>query len=159
VVEEDLINIVAALVDFDETKERNGKARRIVAVRKRPGQTAPEGAVVFDGMEHYAYEPSRLLCDDEGNVIENRNARLKFKTAEAKRAQADAGKALDRAQREQNEAGHFAVWSVDELARGRDPREVTWDTCIRESGLWKDADPEHDEDGHDEDELGGDATP
>lgn len=141
VVEEDLVKLVQAAVDFDAEAAKLGFAQRIVAARKRPGATAPEGAVVFAGMELYSYEPHRLLADDTGNVIENQHARVKFKAAEAKRAQDDAQRATDRATREQNEAGHFAVWAADELAKGRPLTEVTWDTCIRETGLWKDSDP------------------
>lgn len=142
VVEEDLVDLVESVLDFDARQAKRGLAQRIVAARKRPGATAPEGAVVFPGMELYAYEPHRLLADDTGNVIENQHARMRFKAAEAKRAQEDAKRATDRAAREQNEAGHFAVWAADELAKGRPVAEVTWDTCVRETGLWKDAEPE-----------------
>ena len=141
-VESSVVELVAASIDYDVEKAKRGLAQRIVARRKRPGQTANDGSVVFPGMEHYGYEPDRLLSDDRGNVIENAKAPIRFKTAEAKRAQGDAQTATARAVREQNEAGHFAVWAAEELAKGRDPQEVTWDTCVRETGLWKDADPE-----------------
>lgn len=142
VVEESLVDLIVAAVDFDVDKAKRGLAQRILARRKRPGQTAPEGAVVFNGMEHYAYEPHRLLSDDKGNVIENAEAVIQFKTAEARRAQADAQAAAARASREQNEAGHFAVWTAEQYAKGRDKSEITWDTCVRETGLWKDVDAE-----------------
>ena len=138
VVESSLVDILAEHVDFDADRARHGLAQRIIARRKRPGQTAPEGAVVFPGMEHYAYEPHRLLADDKGNVIENERARIEFKAAEAKRAQEDVRRAAERAAREQNEAGHFAVWTAEQYAAGRDPTDITWDTCVRETGLWKD---------------------
>lgn len=35
-------------------------------------------------------------------------------------------------------AGHFAVWVAEQYAAGRHPREINWDTCVRETGLWKD---------------------
>ncbi len=144
-VEDDMVELVAAQIDFDEAQERRGKARRIIANRKRPGTTAPDGSVVFPGMEPYSYEPRRLLADDEGNVVENRNARVKFKVAETRRAEHDARKAMERLAREQDESGYFAVWAADQLDNDRDPHEVTWDTCVRETGLWKDADVELDE--------------
>jgi hypothetical protein len=147
VIEESLVATLAAVIEFDLAKAKLGLAQRIIARRKRPGQTSPDGAVVFDGMEHYAYEPNRLLSDDQGNVVENRDARLKFKIAEAKRAQTDAGKALDRATREQNEAGHFAQWTAEQFEHDRDPDEIIWDSCVRETGLWKDADIDPDADG------------
>ncbi len=151
-VEGDMVEIVAGQIDFNEDEERLGKARRIIASRKRPGTTAPEGAVVLPGMDPHAYEPRRLLADDDGNVIEQRNARLKFKIAEARRAQDDLQKAMTRAAREQNESSYFALWASDQLEAGRDPREVTWDTCVHETGLWKDAEIE-DDDRDDEEEA------
>jgi len=156
VIESSLVEMLAECVDFDANKARLGLAQRIVARRKRPGQTAPAGSVVFPGMEHYAYEPSRLLADDKGNVIENERARIEFKVAEAKRAQADVQRAAERAAREQGEAGHFAVWTAAQYAAGRDPGEITWDACVRETGLWKDDEPaEAFDDAHDLDDDEG----
>lgn len=152
VVPESLERLVADLVRFDVEEARLGLARRIIARRKRPGQTAPEGSIVLPGMESYAYEPRRLLVDDEGNLIENQSARVKFKVAEARRAQEGARKALERATREQNEAGHFATWSAEQHEQGRDPREVTWDNCVRETGLWKDTEAEVNAEDDDEDQ-------
>ncbi|HZM83743.1 MAG TPA: hypothetical protein VFC19_49120 [Candidatus Limnocylindrales bacterium] len=151
VVEESLVTLLAQAIDFDEAKERRGHAQRIVARRKRPGQTAPEGAIVFPGLELYAYEPDRLLADEHGNLIENRRARIKFKAAEAKRSQQDAQKAAARAARDQLEVGHLATWADDQYAAGRNPAEITWDTCVRETGLWKDADVEPGPDAEEED--------
>lgn len=153
-VESSIIALLAQHVQFDVDKAKLGLARRILARRKRPGQTAPAGEVVFPGMEHYAYEPHRVLADNDGNVIENAAAPIRYKTAEAKRAQEDAKKAFDRQSREQNEANHFAEWAADELAKGRHPREVTWDNCVRETGLWKDVQPEVEPEANDdEDDL------
>jgi hypothetical protein len=139
---EDLVRLVAASIDFDAEEAKLGKARRIIARRMRAGQTAAEGQVVFPGMEHYGYEPHRLLADDDGNLIQNERARMKYKAAEARRAQDDAKRAVDRATREQREHAHFSAWADEQYEAGRDPKEITWDTCVRETGLWKDADPE-----------------
>lgn len=145
IIEGNLVRLVAEHIDYDVDRAKLGLAQRIVARRKRPGQTASDGQVCFPGMELYGYEPQRLLADDAGNVIENKHARVKFKAAEAKRAQQDVVQAADRAAREQNELGHFSVWAADELAAGRPQSEVTWDTCVRETGLWKDVPPTADE--------------
>lgn len=149
-IESSLVELVKATVDFDPDEAKHGLAQRIVARRKRPGSTAPEGSVVFSGMEHYAYEPHRLLGDTEGNVVENRNAPVKFKAAAADRAQVAAERAMARLSREQRESSHFAVWAADQLAAGRPPADVTWDTCVHETGLWKDAEVEQDDDGEHE---------
>lgn len=141
IVEKSLVEIVAHAADFDEDDARLGQARRIVARRKRPGQTAPAGVVAFPGLEGYAYEPFRLIADDAGNVVENRNAKPQHKQAEARRADDAAQKAHDRWELEQAESDHFTAWEKEQRALGRDPRELTWDACVRETGLWKDDSP------------------
>lgn len=147
-VHERMVDLVAEHVDFDVTKAKRGLARRIIARRMRPGQTAPEGAVVFPSMEHYAWEPDRLIADDKGNVIRNAEAKVDYKISESERAQADLEKAVQRQSREKREADHFSRWAVQQLASGRPPAEVTWEACVRETGLWKDQTPD------DEDEQG-----
>lgn len=148
-VYDSVVALVASNIEFDIEEARRGKARRIIARRMRSGQTAPEGAVVFPGMEHYAYEPDRLIADDRGNVVRNAEARVDYKISESVRAQDDLEKAMRRQSRDKREADHFSRWAVQELAKGRPPHEVTWDVCVRETGLWKDADAEPDPDaGH-----------
>jgi len=141
-VDADILGLLVERLPFDVAEAKLGRARRVLANRKRTGQTAPDGVVVFDGMEHYAYEPHRVLADNEGNLIENKHATQRFKKAEAERAELDSLSAAARAERERNEAQHFAAWAAVELAKGRNPREVVWDTCVRETGLWKDSDAE-----------------
>ncbi|HET8683102.1 MAG TPA: hypothetical protein VFM54_14715 [Micromonosporaceae bacterium] len=134
-----MVELVAEQVDFDVAEARRGLARRIIARRMRPGQTAAAGSVVLAGLEHYAYEPHRLIADDEGNVVENRHARAKHKQAEAQRAARARQRAEDRESRERAEADHLTAWTQELAAAGRDPAEAVWDTCVRETGLWKDA--------------------
>jgi hypothetical protein len=140
-VETSIVELLADHLPFDAAKAKLGRAQRVLANRKRTGQTAPDGVVVFPGMEHYAYEPHRVIADAEGNLIENERATERFKDAEASRAKVDSLRAAARAERERNEAQHFAAWAVKEMANGRHPREIVWDTCVRETGLWKDASP------------------
>ena len=137
IVEKSLVDMVAHAVDFDAEKERLGLAQRIVSRRKRPGQTVPAGVMVFPGLEEYAYEPDRLIADDAGNVVPNRDAKPEHKQAEARRADEAAQRAHDRWELEQLESDHFTTWEKAQRAAGRDPRELTWDACVRETGLWK----------------------
>lgn len=146
VVEGSLVALVAERIDFDAAKERHGKAQRVVANRKRPGRTASAGAVVLPGMEPYRYEPLRLLADGAGNLVENRHATPEVKDAAASRSVRAAGKAMDRADRDGREADEFRWWATRQYEAGRDPAEVTWDTCVREAGMWKDADVDPDAD-------------
>jgi hypothetical protein len=140
--EDALVDLIAETIRFDADGARRGLAKRIVARRKRPGQTPPDGQLVLPGLDPFAYEPERLVADDAGRVVENRNARPSFKAAEARRAQLDAEKAQARARREQEEYAIYAEWAMDQLAKGRPGAEITWETCVHEMGLWKDATPE-----------------
>lgn len=140
--ESDLEAAVATFVDFDAEEARRGLAKRIVARRKRPGQTAPEGQLVLPGFDPYSYEPYRLVADEAGHVVENSKAGTAFKAAEARRAQRDADKAHARAGRQQEEYAIFSDWAVAQLSQGRALADITWDNCIRELHMWKESDPE-----------------
>lgn len=133
--EKALVEIVAHVVDFDPEKERLGLAQRIVSSRKKPGQTVPKGKVCLPGMEAYAYEPDRLIADGEGNVIENWRATEKHKKAEAARSRMALERAEERADQDRTEAELIAEWTSVEQEKGRDPHELVWGTCVRESGL------------------------
>lgn len=133
--EKSLVEIVARAVDFDEDKERLGVAQRIVSARKKPGMTVPSGKVCLPGLEAYAYEPDRLIADGSGNVIENWRATEKHKKAEAARSRMALERAGDRAAQDEAEAELIAQWSAVEAGKGRDPHELIWGTCVRESGL------------------------
>lgn len=136
-----LVELVASSIDFDEDKARLGLAQRIVARRKRPGQTKPDGQLIIPGLEPFAYEPQRLITDDKGRLVENARARPSFKAAAARHAQKAAADAQETARREQEQYALYAEWAMAELAKGRSGDEITWDTCVRELHLWKDEDP------------------
>lgn len=135
VVVESLVTWVAALADFDVEEQKLNHARRIVARRKRPGSTVPDGVVALPGMEKFAYEPHRLIADDEGHVIENRHAKARHKLAEARRAREAAKSADERAEQATREASHLKDWTDAQQQEGRNPGDLVWDTCIRETGL------------------------
>lgn len=133
--EKALVDIVAHVIDFDPEKERLGLAQRIVSSRKRPGQTVPAGKVCLPGLETYAYEPDRLISDGAGSVIENWRATVDHKKAEAARSRMAYERASERAEQDRAEADLIAEWSNAEREKGRDPHELIWGTCVRESGL------------------------
>lgn len=135
VVEESLVKLVAQFVDFDVDEQKLNLARRIVARRKRPGQTEADGVVALPGMEKFAYEPHRLIADDAGNVIENQHAKAVHKLAEARRARDAARSAGERAEQTAREATHLDEWTEKQKQQGRDLDALVWDTCVRETGL------------------------
>jgi hypothetical protein len=133
--EKSLVDIVAHAIDFDPDKERLGLAQRVVSSRKRPGQTSAAGKVCLPGLEPYGYEPDRLIADGNGNVIENWRATEKHKRAEAARSRMAWERASERAAQDRVEAELIAEWATAEQEKGRDPHELIWGTCVRESGL------------------------
>lgn len=138
--EKSLVDIIAHAIDCDEEKERHGLAQRIVGARKKPGMTAPAGKVCIPGLEQYEYEPDRLIADGKGNVIENSRATVEHKKAEALRSDLAAERAKERAAQDAAEADLLAEWATGEREKGRDPHELVWGTCVRESGLLDDED-------------------
>lgn len=135
IVESSLVEIVAHAIDFDADKERRGLAQRIVSARKRPGLTAPAGKVTLPGLGLREYEPNRLVADDSGGVIENSRATVKHKQAEARRSALNADRAVERAEQDRAEAELIDAWAKEQQRAGRDERELTFGTCLFESGL------------------------
>lgn len=135
VVEESLVKLVAELADFDVDEQKLNHARRIVARRKRPGQTPGDGVVAIPGLEKFAYEPHRLIADDAGNVIENQHAKAVHKLSEARRAREAAKSAGERAEQAAKEAALLDEWTETQKQEGREPEALVWDTCVRETGL------------------------
>lgn len=135
VVEDSLVKLVAQLVDFDVDEQKLNLARRIVARRKRPGQTPGDGVLAIPGLEKFAYEPHRLIADDAGNVIENQHAKTVHKAAEARRAREAAKSADERAELAAREAAYLDEWTEAQKREGRDPAALVWGACVREAGL------------------------
>jgi hypothetical protein len=135
IVESSLVDIVAHAIDFDPEKERRGLAQRIVSARKKPGQTAPAGKVALPGLGPREYEPDRLVADEHGGVIENSRATVQHKKAEARRSSLNADRAVDRAEQDRAEAQLLEAWATEQQAAGRAPAELTFGTCLAESGL------------------------
>lgn len=142
--EKSLIDEIAELVDFDEAEERHKKAVRIVRGRRKPGSTDADGQISLPGFDAYAYEPERLIADNDGHVIEQAKAPVKYKQAQAERTRDTARRWGESADRAQKESADFASWVIEGFQAGRKAAELTFDNFVREAGLWSegDADPE-----------------
>lgn len=119
-----------------EESYRDRAVRAELNRRKRSGQTPPEGTVCLPGMEAFAYEPARLIADDDKNVIELRKAPPTFTDAEARREMRKAKQALQRAGDKQELSSRYAQWAMKQFQRRRPATEVTYDAWVRESGAW-----------------------
>lgn len=121
-------------------------AARVVRHRQRHGATAPDGRLVFPGLDPYRYEPNRLISDGEGRIVEQFRARLEFKRAEAWCAREAARQQQLWADRKTREYEAFAAWSVAQMLARRPLAEFTFGAFVRESGVWSpgQAEPEPD---------------
>jgi hypothetical protein len=139
-----LIDEVARLIDFDELAERRNKATRAVRRRRQPGSSEPDGQLALPGTEAYAYEPDRLVADNEGHVIEQAKARPHHKAAEAERAREVSRRQLLWSDRKTSESALYSAWAIEQLGRGRPAADITFDVFVRETGIWSDqqAEPE-----------------
>lgn len=151
--EKALIDDVAALLDFDEDQERRNKATRAIKRRRSPGHSTPDGQIAIPGMEPYAYEPNRLVADNEGHVVEQAKCRPHFKRAEAERARDKAIRQAVWANRKTQESESFAGWSLDQAVNGRPASELTFGSFVLGAGFWREAgvDTEPEQDQSDED--------
>ena len=138
--EKRLADLVAECLDFDAESARLAAAKRVIDRRKRPGSTPADGQLAFEGMEPFAYEPQRLVANDAGQAIEHAKARPDYVSAAARRAQTNAERAVRNAGRWQRKASTYADWAMDQLRRRRRGSEITFDTFVREAGVWRDGD-------------------
>lgn len=149
--EKTLVDEVAKLIDFDPDAERRHKATRVIRRHKMPGFGESEGQLTLPGMAPYAYEPSRLIADSEGHVVEQANAWPEFKRAEAERARNAARKQQAWADRKTQENEAFAAWALEESLAGRRQADINFGVFVEETGMWSSGsavtEPGPDEDG------------
>lgn len=149
--EKALIEEIAHLVDFDEDEERRKHALRVVRGRRKPGTTEAVGQLSIEGFDAFAYEPERLIADNDGHVIEQGKAPVRYKQAQAERTRETASRWIRFADRAQKETADFAQWVIEGYQTGRDTASMTFDHFVREAGLWSEeaAEPEPEPDDDD----------
>lgn len=84
------------------------------------------------------YDPYRLVLGPRNRVIVHHLATLEFKEEERNRATLNRERAQDKEARKAREVVIFAKWSSEQLARGRNPLQLTWGNCVVESGILRD---------------------
>lgn len=134
-----LVVYVATRVAFDEAKERRKKALRLIANRRKPGGTSPDGQLSFDGVDPYDYEPGRLILGAEDPVtkktpiIENSRSLYLHKQAEAARKMKKANEAMRQAGRAQAEASGLGVWTTERLQAGDHAEDLPFGRFVRDA--------------------------
>lgn len=138
--EKKLIDILVEFLDFDVDEKRK-KAERIIHGRRKPGSTQPHGQLTIPGFDAYAYEPNRLIADNDGHVIEQFKAPVTYKQAQATRTRVTARRWADSADRAQEEATGFSNWVIAGLESGRKAADLTFSHFIRATDIWSPTDP------------------
>lgn len=126
------------------------QAEKIIQTCEQPGKTEARGQYQLPFAETRAdYEPFKVLPDDDGNVIQQRHATLRFIEIEAQNEVAReerAKRSVDRAQdilTEQRKARRhaqvkreaFAEWHTAQVRKGRKSIELTFEAFLRENGF------------------------
>jgi len=140
VVEEDIRKQLAIMVrgsiDVDAMAEQ--KAVHIIeTLTKQEGEDKDEPASLQLQLfgEKFGYEPTRLIKDSAGNIIEAELAPLSFVLAELRRSSENVQRATVWNTRKARIAEHFQRWVESQLGGGRSIRELTWGNCARETGI------------------------
>lgn len=145
----DLVEQLAAkLPDIDQTELKRKQARDILYALTERGATEPSGQLSFFDNFRVDYEPGRLLPDDEGNVVEQREAKPRFKWLEAQRAAQKAKEERRKIERQidkadladkisdhiAEEAKRYAAWFHRQIESGRPEDTLNFDLYLREEG-------------------------
>jgi hypothetical protein len=132
---------------LEQMKEK--QAEEIIQACEQPGKTEVRGQLTLPFAEGRAdYEPFKVLPDDDGNVIQQRHATLRFKEIEAQnevareerakrrieRAQDNLVEQVKRRRQAQIEREAFAEWHIREYRKGRPAFELTFQAFLIESG-------------------------
>jgi hypothetical protein len=158
-----LVKAVAArLPTLDPDAEQIKKAKRAINACTRPNKTQLDGQLALPFMQPYGYEPFRLVRNFDGTrLIENNKALHDMKSADTQRSLMNVRRVQVHYDRKDAESKLLSAWTIEQLEKGRDPLELTWETCITEKGLRRSGSPEPEpaDDLDDEDEDDDDDDP
>jgi hypothetical protein len=140
-VKDQVLVAIAGMMRVTEEEARLSKAKRIVEFLSKPiGEDDEDDEYGEQQYElelagHvYPYDPHRLV-DASGYVVENKNAMAIARLAESERARVNAERAQTWANRRAREAELQAKWALEQASKGRPALELTWDNCVRETGI------------------------
>lgn len=122
----------------DPTAEAQKRAQQIIdSLSKQVGEDADEIVSTQLNLfgDSYGHDLKRLVKDLDGNIIEHGAATLKFAEAELTRSSQHTARVTNWNTRKGQQVIHFKAWTDAQLARGRDPKQLTWGNCVRETGV------------------------
>lgn len=81
------------------------------------------------------YDPFRLVLGPRNRVIVHYMAPLEYKEEERNRATLNRERAEAKEVRKAREVQIFAAWAGSQVVLGRNPLELIWGNCVRETGI------------------------
>lgn len=102
------------------------KAVGMIARKRRPGVTEPDGQLHLPTIDPYDYEPDRLVLSDDDGVVENHRAKPAAKSAEARRAMENLRRITEHASRRQAESAAYGDWALDQARNGTVWPDITF---------------------------------
>jgi hypothetical protein len=139
----DLEEALASLIHIDVEAEKLAKAKTIIDRQSKTGMCEIYGQQHFAGFETYAFEPDRLVKNEDlSRIVEQKRASLAFKVAESARSQRHSIAAAKSSARKSEEAQQMALWVVKQQTKGRKESELNYWNFISEAGIWDENPPE-----------------
>jgi hypothetical protein len=89
----------------------------------------------------WSFDPTRLVKDNRGNIIDYEKATLPFILADLARSSLHMQRVATWQNRKSQVALHYQSWFQAELDAGADPRSLTLGKCLRDTGLLPPARP------------------
>lgn len=142
-VEEDVKASLAAVIRADTDPEAliNIKVRAVLAkLSQQPGEgdededDGPHLQLSLFG-DTWNFDPTRLVKDNRGNIIDYEKATLPFILADLARSSLHMQRVSAWQNRKSQMALHYQSWFQTELDGGADPRSLTLGKCLRDTGL------------------------
>lgn len=81
------------------------------------------------------YDPFRLVLGPRNRVVTHHLAPLEYKVEERNRAKLNRELAQAKEAIKAREVDIFAAWSSEQIGQGRDPQDLIWGNCVRETGI------------------------
>lgn len=131
----DLLTALKGLITIDVDAEAWRKAKSIIDNATKPGSTEEtDQQLRLPGLEPYYYEPSRLIRDGNGNIIQQDKATPPYKLAELARATKHLNEATEWAKRKRKETEEYIRWDTEQRKKGRS-ENLTFGDFVREAGF------------------------
>jgi hypothetical protein len=123
------------LIVVNRAKEARRMAKAALNKCKRPGSNKSDGQLSLFGDE-WPYEPDQILADDDGHLIQKRNAVPQYTDATYRRHQVNLEKQLVWVRRSGAEHNGYTTWIIEQMATGRPLVELQFDVWIKEAEVW-----------------------